>query len=228
MSHAHVEARLTGVLSRLDEIESREATRERLRAIRDAAAKDKEADKPGKKKLKPGEKMVFGKVVKVETVEVLAKVRQQLEADLTEARPAFKGKWVKSENLKSGDIFKMRNASDKPQGHFRVASVKKDGDNPAMVKVSGEWKGAPGTGGHHGDFGKTVSLPFERGEEWELVKLKDIAEAKGAEQVACAASGALNLKRGQKGDKKKLAAEVAKRTKSKKLRAAAAKLAQGY
>lgn len=53
-------------------------------------------------------------------------------------------------------------------------------------------------------------------------------EAKGAEQVACAASGALNLKRGQKGDKKKLAKEILKRTKSKKLARKAMKLAQEY
>lgn len=82
---------------------------------------------------------------------------------------------VKSERLKSGNIIKMRDASNKPKGYFRVASVKKS-DNPAMVQVSGEWKGAPGTGGHHGDFGKSVSLPFEKGEEWELVTMQDIKE----------------------------------------------------
>jgi len=53
-------------------------------------------------------------------------------------------------------------------------------------------------------------------------------EAQGAEQVACAASGALGLKKGQKGDKKKLAAEIAKRTKSKKLASRATKKAQEY
>lgn len=57
---------------------------------------------------------------------------------------------------------------------------------------------------------------------------KKMSEAKGAEQVAQAVSGALNLKRGQKGDKKKLAAEIAKRTNSKKIRTAAQKLAQEY
>lgn len=53
-------------------------------------------------------------------------------------------------------------------------------------------------------------------------------EASGAEQVACAASGALGLKKGQKGDKKKLAKEIAKRTKSKKLARKAAKMAQEF
>jgi hypothetical protein len=86
---------------------------------------------------------------------------------------------VKSERLKSGNIIKMRDASNKPRGYFRVASVKKSRDNPAMVQVSGQWKGAPGTGGHHGDFGKSVSLPFEKGEEWELVQAKDIKETTG-------------------------------------------------
>lgn len=75
-------------LTRLDEIESREATRERMRAIAARTRGEEEKPKPrvrvkktkvlgrgqqskermqyraAKKKLGPGEKMVFGKVVK--------------------------------------------------------------------------------------------------------------------------------------------------------------------
>jgi hypothetical protein len=60
------------------------------------------------------------------------------------------------------------------------------------------------------------------------LQLGDMQEANGAEQVACAVSGALGLKKGEKGDKKKLAKEIAKRTKSKKLARAAMKKAQEF
>jgi len=56
--------------SLLTELESREATRARLRAIRKAVQDDEAAAKKPKpkrpeRKLGPGEKMVFGRVVKV-------------------------------------------------------------------------------------------------------------------------------------------------------------------
>lgn len=84
--------------------------------------------------------------------------------------------------------------------------------------------------------GKITVRRDQDGKEWNFDKtfikgnamLKALREAKGAEQVACAASGALGLKRGQKGNKAKLAKEIAKRTKSKVLAAKAKKLAQEY
>lgn len=203
-------------------VEPREASRERFRAIaqRTGAAKSK-------RKLKPGEKMVFGKVVKAEAVEMLAGIRRKLELDLMgEAQLSKAGKVA----FKALDMQLKRTKLSTSSGEDRIASA----DEFMLMNPTGQATGDPKKAWafKHRKTRNYVYLD-SMGKLWVPKTSKDFHkgtfdEANGAEQVACAASGALGLKKGQKGDKKRLAKEIAKRTKSKKLARKAAKMAQEF
>lgn len=182
-------------------VEPREASRERFRAI----AQRTGAAKP-KKKLKPGEKMVFGKVVKSsidpETADTLTEIRNKLEADFV------------GESKVTHVVIKANRGGD----YFASALDSKG------RKVKSPLDGK--TWGYSDEAHDAAQKAHKKATV--SVEHVEVAEAKGAEKVACAVSGALNLKKGQKGDKKKLAKEIAKRTKSKKVARKAMKMAQEF
>jgi hypothetical protein len=185
-------------------LEPREATRARLRAI---AQRTKEAE--GGKKVEPRE-------ASRERFRAIAK-RTGADKPKRKLKPGEKmvfGRVVKSEDR---------------QDEAKAVSQKKIEKLAAMLRDASDAQRPHLFAEIRARFGEKVAAQISK-----LVKKpmgrpsRPWMEASGPEQVACAASGALNLKRGQKGDKKKLAKEILKRTKSKKLARKAMKLAQEY
>lgn len=162
--------------------------------------------------------------MELRAISALEAIRTRLEEDLGLTEPIRE--LVRfSEAL---DLDEGLSVKDLKRG---VKIISKDNPEWGSFQVLGPAKGVPGTWEIRGRRGERV---LDKGELrfWKLAEGVSwnghTLEAKGAEKVACAVSGALGLKKGQKGDKKKLAKEIAKRTGSKKVARKALKLAQEF